>query len=250
VRADGKGLDRLTDSPSWEGYPSWSPDGTKIAYERYKQNETDGQFSSVWVMNADGSGQRPLTSLGCGTPRWSPDGARIAYTRCSVAGATDVFVMNADGGGQQAVVRGPDDDANPVWTPDGRIVFLRGGQDLYIVRLDGTGLKHLLGGSELGGYAVSPDGRSLAYNDYSADLVLVGPLLGSAEPGVVLDQMSDYVPGDRAAVSWRSGGKVLAIASYGPGGIDGSPLYVVNADGSGLSVVPGVDKAMDPAWRP
>jgi Tol biopolymer transport system component len=250
VRAGGTGLKRLTDSPCWEGYPSWSPGGTKIAYERYRQNETDGEFSSVWVMNADGSGQRRLTSLACGSPSWSPDGTKIAYVRFSPTSAMDVFVMNADGSRRRAVVRGPEDDGNPVWTSDGRIVFKRGERDLYVVDLDGTGLKRLLSDGELGGYAVSPDGRSLAYNDYGADLVLLGRLHGSSEPLVILTQTSDYVPEDRAAVSWRQGGKVLAIASYGPGGINGSPLYVVSADGIGLSAVPGIERAMDPAWRP
>ncbi len=79
----------------------------------------------------------------------------------------------------------------------------------------------------------------------------VGPLRGGAEPQAVLEPVSAYIRIDPVAVaSWRSGGKVLAVATYSPGSINGSPLFVVNANRSGLSTVPGVENAMDPAWRP
>ena len=51
-------------------------------------------------------------------------------------------------------------------------------------------------------------------------------------------------------MTWSPNGKALALASNDGGGISGSRLYVVNADGSGLVAVPGVDSAKEPAWRP
>ena len=53
INADGTDLTRLTHSPAFEFDPSWSPDGTQIAYRSDRGDE-----SEVWVMNADGTGQR------------------------------------------------------------------------------------------------------------------------------------------------------------------------------------------------
>jgi len=259
VRPDGTRLTRLTEYGGWEESPSWSPDGKKIAYARYAKGSTEGAEASVWVMSADGSGERRLTSRGCAGPSWSPDGTMIAHVEYPPGGdAWDVFVMNADGSGQRAVISSPDDEGNPVWTSDGRIVFRRGDTALYAVNPDGSGMEQLLSDVQIGGYAVSPDGTSLAYEDLLiqvqtalTDAIVVKPLRDGSEPKVVLEPVSAYVENDPVAVAaWQPDGTWLAVASYNPHSLMGSPLYVVNADGSGLSSVPGVTNAMDPAWRP
>jgi Tol biopolymer transport system component len=252
VRPDGSRLLRLTRFPGWEECPTWSPDGKKIAFTRYPEGSTHGEQASVWVMNADGSGGQRLTSDGCTAPSWSPDGTTIAFTRFLSSGAREVFVMNADGSGKRAVVRSEShQDELPVWTPDGRILFRRDSIDLYAVNPDGSGLEQLLKDVALGGYSASPDGSSLAYDDSTADAVLVGPISGGSKPLAALKPLSTYVTNDPVALAaWRPEGTILAVATYDPGSVVGSPIYVVNADGSGLSSVPGVTNAMDPAWRP
>jgi dipeptidyl aminopeptidase/acylaminoacyl peptidase len=71
IPAGGGTPTRLTTSSGWDGHPSYSPDGNRIAY-----TGRDG----IWVMDADGG--RPHLVLGGGgfTPRWSPDGTQLAYT--------------------------------------------------------------------------------------------------------------------------------------------------------------------------
>jgi dipeptidyl aminopeptidase/acylaminoacyl peptidase len=68
VNLDGSGLTRLTTDGGGNGWPNWSPDGTKIAWVHKGQ---------VWIMNANGSSKH-LFAPGTG-PSWSPDGKTLAY---------------------------------------------------------------------------------------------------------------------------------------------------------------------------
>ena len=74
IRADGSQLGQLTHGKAADTVPLLSPDGRRSLFIRSpKQN-----VSELWVMNANGSGQRKLAAHGY-APTWSPDSRRIAY---------------------------------------------------------------------------------------------------------------------------------------------------------------------------
>ena len=67
MNADGTGQTRLTNSPSMDLFPDWSPDDSRIAFNSYR----DGN-GMIYVMNADGTGQTRLTTDGGNSPSWTP----------------------------------------------------------------------------------------------------------------------------------------------------------------------------------
>jgi Tol biopolymer transport system component len=77
IRPDGSNQVRLTDDKIEDVFPSWSPDGKKIAWTRGGLSP-DGE---IWVMNTDGSGKRQITFNGFddAQARVSPDGSKIVF---------------------------------------------------------------------------------------------------------------------------------------------------------------------------
>jgi Tol biopolymer transport system component len=134
--ADGT-IATLTSS-GLDNSPDWSPDGTRIAFQR---NDDAGQ-PDIYVMNAsDGSNITRLTSgIGVqGGPSWSPDGSRIAFTCADDSGAFDICAINSDGTGLVHLTSGPERDVNPDFSPDGsQIAFARDNELRYLRLADGT----------------------------------------------------------------------------------------------------------------
>jgi dipeptidyl aminopeptidase/acylaminoacyl peptidase len=114
TNADGTGRRRLTNNPAKDIGPTWSPDGTKIAF--ISDRDRAGDFE-IYVMNADGSGVKRLTDApgSSGFPAWSPDGSKIAFAS-DRAGDFEIYVMIADGTGVRRLTNDPAADLGPAWS--------------------------------------------------------------------------------------------------------------------------------------
>ena len=128
--------------------PTWSPDGKQILFA----SDKDGT-NQLYVVNLDGTGLRKVTSLPAlrGRSDWSSDG-RFVVTYSGQAWHRELFIMNADGSGQRQLSPGGGNSQGPGFSPDGRwVVFTSyydkfkdiNGCEIYIVRVDGTGLQRL-----------------------------------------------------------------------------------------------------------
>jgi Tol biopolymer transport system component len=163
-------LFRLTDGTNHDGWPTWSPDGRRIAFHSGSDGERD-----IWVINRDGSGRTQLTdSRGDDAyPAWSPDGSSIAFTS-KRGGKPDIWVMNADGSDPVNLTKSPSRDRYPMWSPDGaKIAFNTnrdGNQEIYVMDADGSNPVNVSQSpSSTEGLADwSPDGKRLVfYSDRS-----------------------------------------------------------------------------------
>ena len=111
---DGGNPRRLTNNPLDEWYPSWSPDGKRIAFTSMK----NGGNWEIYVMDADGGNQRNLTKnpFSDRDPSWSPDGKRIAFVSNRDEDENrEIYVMDADGGNPQNLTKNPQNDLGPAW---------------------------------------------------------------------------------------------------------------------------------------
>ena len=144
IGIDGTQSERLTKTTDFENYPSWSPDGERIAFLRTRGDPLS-LANHAWLatMAADGSDQQTIVtgfdSLAMRPPAWSPDGTRLAFAGDDGESGLSIYTVRTDGTDLRKLTR---TISGPSWSPDGeRIAFAKadwGGIAVYTIAADGT----------------------------------------------------------------------------------------------------------------
>jgi hypothetical protein len=244
VNADGSALTQITPNDWRAREPGWSADGRQIVFQYSPAMSTAPPGWGIWVMSRNGTNARQVTrdaqtvAANDTYPAFSPDGAKILFVRDS-----DLYVMNADGTGvtnltstfARAVI-------DPEWSPLGDLIAFSDGGDIYVIGANGTPAPRLLtttpGNQRYPSWA--PDGSAIAY----ANIGAVGRINPDGTNDVVL------ASGLREVwdLAWSPDGTRIAFVNDPGDNIAvQEELYVMNADGTGLTRV-GVDTSINLDW--
>ena len=266
VNPDGTGERRLTHPGRMEdGQPDWSPDGSRIAFQRCTS------ACNVWTITSSGTGLRRLGPAGDdrAEPSWAPSGKQIAYARRWGPVENDrfehaeIYVMNTSGGATRAVTRLAEpfaDVESSAWSPNGQqLVFTllnsrsgdpANGKALFVIGANGSGQRQLTPWSlNAGGGRLdwSPDGKLILFRVGGAkkqhgDIYTVHP------DGSGLKQLTRYpAPKTVELGSFSPDGKWITFNRFS-GSSPYPDLFAMRSDGTGLRQITTTAANFSPDW--
>ena len=214
MNPDGSGILRLTDHPTRDYDPVWSPTGEQILFVSHRDGVRD-----LYLMNADGRNVEKVikSTVDRSQPTWSPDGERFAYLRYNEA---TLYVADIDKRQEIPVAKTGKFGGYPAWSPDDEMIaftFAPEAPKGPILEGDLPGYPLIL---------ISPQGKKQKE-------ILPKPQLRLTRP------------------AWSPSGDQIAFVESPWADDEKGTIYVVNPDGSSMKmVVPKGSGADRPTWNP
>jgi TolB protein len=224
--------------------PSWSPDGSRLAYVSFDQKKP-----IVVVQNlAQGTTRIVANYRGNNSaPAWSPDGRFLAVA-LSKDGLTQIYRIPASGGDVERLTDSPGIDTQPAFSPDGQwIAFTsdRGGSpQVYRMPASGGPAQRLtFEGSYNVGPRYSPDGKFMAYVQRDGGRFRIATMeLANGQIQVLTDGTLDDSP------TYAPNGKMILYEAQVAGR---GQLAAVSGDGRVRQrLTSAAGDVQDPAWGP
>jgi Tol biopolymer transport system component len=247
MNADGSDQRRLTFDSSNDGWTTWSPDGTHIAY-----HSVQGGGSILNFLNlADNSIQQwpvPLDGK-LWEPAWSHDGLWLAFSNQATGSNSEIYIMSVDGGNLIQLTSANGYDGGPFWSPNDRQIAFYSNRDgnfeVYVMNTDGTDQRRLTENpAEDLVTSWSPDGTSLAFfsdRDGNNEIYTINV------DGSNLVRMTD-TSFDETYPAWSPDGTRIAFVSDQDGNDE---IYVMDANGDVPTRLTNTSaRELMPAWRP
>src|SRR6476659_2950171 len=226
----------------------------RIAFVRGKR-----QGSVIFTISSDGSGLRELTRQR--TPHdqvsalvASPDGRWLAYSGGLFGfngdrAYDDLFVVSSSGGSPRRITHNPDDDWDPAWSADGKLLAFDRQADgyhwVFVARVDGSRVKRLTPNFRWNP-TWSPNGR-IAYNTRQGEIWTMD---ADGQHKRLLAAARIFIGGyeGERPVAWSPDGRLIAYST-------GDAIWVMKADGSHrrkLYSAQGLEGKThpDPVWSP
>lgn len=210
-----------------------------IAYE----HDAGREPMAIYVMNPDGSGKRFLASGS--EPRWSHDGTQLAFVQLDAA-EEGLYIIRRDGTGLRRLVT--EFATSPTWSPDGKQIAFWTASGLAVISTAG-GRARLFTRGEDEGPVWSPKDNRIAFMRWRGDrfgIATVNP------DGTQLRVLTPPLYNAHNPV-WSPDGRRLAFnGNFAVGDVGDWDIYVMNADGSGLTNLTQSDVPSDehPQWSP
>ncbi len=226
--------------------PAWAPDGTRVSYTSYRDNNPD-----LWITDLRSNRHAKVSSfpgINAGA-EWSPDGGELALT-LSKDGDSEIYAIQPDGSIIRRLTRQFGIDVSPTYSPDGKTVCFvssrNGTPQLFLADRDGENVRRL---TKRGGHNVapsfSPDGRTIAFagRDEGRFDIFIVDIDGGGLKRLTQTRYDDEDP------TWSPDGNHILFTSARDG--RGKQLYIMNADGSNQErLTDGNGSYSNPQWGP
>jgi Tol biopolymer transport system component/DNA-binding winged helix-turn-helix (wHTH) protein len=233
---------------SWDGDygPTFSPDGRKIAFVR----GSDAAERNLYLMNADGSGVKQLTSEGRTVAgiAWTADGSRMVFST-DIGGSLALWRIGADGGQAERLTVGGDNAVNPSISRRGnRLAYSQGVDQWRILRVDLTSPEKraipLFSSTEKdSAVQYSPDQDLIAFQSLRSGTQEIWISKSDGSSPVKLTSFNGPLTG---SPSWSPDGKQIAFDSRISGR---SHIFVMKAEGgSSRELTSGDYNDVIPSW--